>query len=540
MKILYTTILVVCCALFTACDMDNYPEGGLITSEQKEGIVELDPSKLSAEINGMFSSISKQWYVFTTSKRADDFGYPGVCFAQDLNGPDVVGPQNDFNWFSASLMYDDRNDTYANPYIRWAVFYFQLRLANDVLETIPESTENQQLLVYRGQAKAVRAFDYLSLVPYYQFKYKGNENKPAVPIVYDNMEATTNNPRASLHEVYEFILKDITEAIELLEGYKRTTKLEIDQQVAYGIRARVNLYMENWAEAAADAEKAMAGYTPYTKEEISKPAFVDAADHNWMWALLISPFNVPDELSTWPSWMSSFTGYGYTAATGNYREINSLLYNKIPDTDVRKGWWVNEKLESKNLENVTWDGVTGNAVATMVNENKLPFTPYTNVKFGQYEYIGNAVSASDWCMMRVEEMILIRAEALAKSGNLALGKTVLTDFIKTYRDPAYESKAVDIATFENEVWFQRRVELWGEGFSMSDIMRLGKPIVRFHEEGKSNFPTNFEFNIAPDNGWLLLRLPQRESNTNAGIINNTGGTRPKAGENSSLRDGVTD
>ncbi|MBR0323004.1 MAG: alcohol dehydrogenase catalytic domain-containing protein, partial [Bacteroidales bacterium] len=32
-----------------------------------------------------------------------------------------------------------------------------------------------------------------------------------------------------------------------------------------------------------------------------------------------------------------------------------------------------------------------------------------------------------------------------------------------------------------EIWFQRRVELWGEGFSNPDTRRLNKPLVRFHE-----------------------------------------------------------
>ena len=39
--------------------------------------------------------------------------------------------------------------------------------------------------------------------------------------------------------------------------------------------------------------------------------------------------------------------------------------------------------------------------------------------------------------MRVEEMILIKAEGLAKSGQEATAKQVLEDFVRTYRDPSY-------------------------------------------------------------------------------------------------------
>jgi hypothetical protein len=37
-----------------------------------------------------------------------------------------------------------------------------------------------------------------------------------------------------------------------------------------------------------------------------------------------------------------------------------------------------------------------------------------------------------------------------------------------------------------------------------------------------------------------MRFPQRETNTNFGIVNNTGGVAPKIGINPELRDGVTD
>ena len=75
--------------------------------------------------------------------------------------------------------------------------------------------------------------------------------------------------------------------------------------------------------------------------------------------------------------------------------------------------------------------------------------------------------------MRVEEMLLIQAEGLIKSGQTAAGVQVLNDFVRTYRDPQYNAEATG-RKIEDEVWFQRRVELWGEGFSNSDTRRLGK------------------------------------------------------------------
>ena len=91
----------------------------------------------------------------------------------------------------------------------------------------------------------------------------------------------------------------------------------------------------------------------------------------------------------------------------------------------------------------------------------------------------------------------------------------------------------------DEIWFQRRVELWGEGFGVLDIKRLNKPLVRFHDD-KGNIAAAFRFNLPADDPWMLMRFPQGELNTNFAIVDNTGGHQPVTDENPSLRDGVTD
>ena len=90
------------------------------------------------------------------------------------------------------------------------------------------------------------------------------------------------------------------------------------------------------------------------------------------------------------------------------------------------------------------------------------FLPYTNVKFGMYT-IGGTTNEEDWPFMRVEEMLLIQAEGLIKSGQTAAGVQVLNDFVRTYRDPQYNAEATG-RKIEDEVWFQRRLS-FGEKVS---------------------------------------------------------------------------
>lgn len=541
MKFNKISILAVAGVLtLTACDDVNKqePAGSNISASQLTETYAAVPTRVDATFSGMFTMMGEPYGVFGTSRgRADDFGFIMAALSQDAEGADYIYPNSGYNWFSVCGEYTSRTPNYANPYIRYAIVYNQIKIANDIIASLGEFEDDANKNKV-AQARAIRAFDYLNLAPYFQYNYQGHQNDPCVPIVTPETPDPATNPRATVQEVYDLIMSDLDAAIAVLTS-DRSDKTRINSNVAYGIRARANLYMGNWAAAAADAAKAAEGYTPATIEEVSTPSFVNIQEHNWIWGFYMSDDMGSDNYATCSSWLSSFCANGYTAGAACYSMINSLLFDKIPATDVRKGWWVDENLHSPLLSTISWDGVTGDDIATLVIDDvKEAFTPYTNVKFGMKSGIGSVMNTSDFPFMRVEEMILIQAEGLAKSGNEAQGRQVLENFVKTYRDPSYSSTASG-RSLADEIWFQRRVELWGEGFFVADANRLHKPIVRFHDD-TNNVPDAFRFNIDPDDPWLLMRFSDSETNANTAIVNNTGGTQPKQDQNPTLRDGVTD
>lgn len=516
------------------------PQGGIVLAEQVQNVNTVIPSRADASFNGMYTRLGAPGSVFGGT-RPDDWGFLMMSFSNDIEAADVVLANSGYNWFSACGNLASRNADYANPYVRYAAPYNEIAAANEVLNAYPQPYEGAEVIHKVAQARAIRAFAYLNLAPYFQFGYAaGAADLPCVPLVTETTENFTENPRATVAEIYDLIISDLTFAIENLEGYVRTDRSRIDQQVAYGLRARAYLNMEEWALAAADASKAAAGYTPASLAEISKPFLYDIGEHNWIWGYdMRSDIALANPYATSSSWLRSFSGDGYAATCQVYACINQLLYDKIPATDVRKGWWVDASMESPLLESVTWDGVSGSDVAGLEIDNvKMAFLPYTNVKFGMYQ-VGGTTNDEDWPFMRVEEMILIQVEGLAKSGQTAEAVALLEDFVQTYRDPSY---SVDDGgrSLEDEIWFQRRVELWGEGFSNSDTRRLNKPLVRFHEGAPSNVPEAFRFNMTADDGWWLMRFTSAEMNTNLAIVDNTGGNKPVQEQNGSLRDGVTD
>ena len=546
--------MTLCLLAAGACkEMDELsPQGGYALSSQVLQTNQAVPSRVNASFNGMFTKLGAPESVFGGG-RPDDWGFPMISFSSDIEAADMVLANSGYNWFSVCGSLTSRNADYANPYVRYAAPYNEIAAANDVIKSYPPDTQDQDAIYNIAQARAVRAFSYLNLAPYFQFGYAaGGADRPCVPIVTEDTENFTDNPRATVAEVYSLIISDLTYAIENLAGYVRPDKSRIDTQVAYGLRARAYLNMQEWALAASDAAMAMEGYTPASLTEVSKPFLYDISEHNWIWGYdMQTDVAQENPYATSSSWLRSFSGDGYAAATQVYACCNQLLYDKIPSSDVRKGWWVNESLESPLLESVAWDGVSGNEVASLeIEDIKLPFLPYTNVKFGMFT-VGGTNNDEDWPFMRVEEMILIRAEGLVKSGQEAAGVALLEDFVQTYRDPSY-SVSSGGRTIADEIWFQRRVELWGEGFSNSDTRRLNKPLVRFHGgtddgatgpdgvQASSNVPAAFRFNMTADDPWWLMRFTSSELNTNFGIVDNTGGTRPVMDQLPDLRDGVTD
>ena len=544
MKIYKISTMVLGGLMLASCsDIDEQIySGGAFSKEQSQDIVNAIPTRVEATFNGMFTFMGnpvQNWGTRFSSARADDFGFIMMALSQDFEGADMIGADNGYNWFSAACEYSSRTPSYANPYIRYVTPYTLIGMVKDILATIPEDTEDASLINMKAQAKALRAYSYLSLAPYFQGSYETSKDKPCVPVLSDSVDVT-NNPRATVEQVYNVIVDDLTWAIDHLDE-TRSSKAYVNANVAYGLRARAYLAMGKGAEAAADAEKAMQGYEPASIAEVSVPTFCDMEEHNWIWAIDITDDQANYYPSaTAPSWLSSLCGDGYGAACGTTAMINKLLWDKIPATDVRKGWWIDENLHSPNWADLTWGTAKGDEIANLVLDDgsKVELPPYTNIKFGMKSGVGSTLNNNDWPLMRVEEMILIQAEGYAISGNEAKAKEILTNFVKTYRDPNYTIPSG--RTLRDEIWFQRRVELWGEGFAVSDARRLNKPIVRFHGPNTTNYADAFQFNIAADDGWLNMRFPQSEKDNNSAIVDNTEGSLPVAGQNPELRDGVTD
>jgi hypothetical protein len=506
-RYLFSSVLAAGLLMSGCTDMDTYPEGSRVTSDQKEEILKNDPSKAEAGVTAIFAQMKV--YEGVTGSRHNDFGYPSVMMFTDNNGMDVVSDDNGFNWTGNSMDFSDRTYSGNECKITWNTLWQMVYAANSVIAVNDVESTDSSIQFYLGQAFAARAFDYWVLAQLYQFNYADHKTSPCVPIVTaDNSDEVGVNgaPRATVEEVYDLIMSDLNTAISLLEkaesnGKKRSDKRYINLAVAYGLRARANLTMENWAAAAADADKAitLSGATPYSISEVSRPTMYDSNDNAWMWGIVVAETDriVTSGIVNWPSHMGTLN-YGYCNYSGGH-QINKSLYNSIPSTDVRKGWWLDENKYSANLNEEQAEFM-----------EYIGYSAYTSVKFAPYnDEVYNDVNANDIPLMRVEEMYLIKAEGEAMSG--ADGKSTLVNFMTTYRDPAYTCSASSANELQDEIWKQRRVEFWGEGLAWFDIMRLKKNIDR---RGAGYPSSAMVYYIPYESKIMLWRIPQSEIEAN--------------------------
>lgn len=494
-----------------------------------------DMEEIRGEMASIFTDIGRPAKMFDDLR---DWESLLVLYCNDLEGADAHIIDNGYNWFSDCGMLE-RGGNHRNSYIRFYAPWNLIKEINEFFLCIPDYSGNRELTEVVAQLRALRAFSYLNLAREFQFNYQVAGDKPCVPIITDNSQDDGTLTRATVKDVYDFILEDLDFAVKNLEGSERRSKAFIDGNVAHGLRARVYLDMGEWQKAYDDAVAAAQGYIPASIEEVSVPSFMSIDEHNWIWG-----YDMTAELTeyyiyaTSSSWLRSFSGFGYATNGQAYTCINNILWNKIPATDIRKQWWVDENLQSTISDKLVWPGLGPVATADIgEGVGKRPFIPFTNVKFG-CNPIATQTNEEDTPLMRVEEMILIQAECLYWLGQVPAAVDLLTSFVKTCRDSEYvydESRS-----FIDEIWFQRRVELWGEGFFIPDQRRLGKPVVRFHDESSSNLSPAFTFNIAADDPWVLLRFPGDFLEANPGVIDNNEGSLPSPLDNRELRDGVTD
>ena len=527
----------------TGCMEEYEPEGygNYVTTDQASQA----PGAFDNFVNNITSSLSGQFTYSGSDMYPWDFGYTSFFLQRDVMGQDIA-LANDGSWYQSWYASGvGLGPRYSVCQLPWTYYYGWIKNCNTVL-TLGGENPDEKFKAGEGIAYAMRAMFYIDLARMYAPEtYGKNKEALTVPLITEKgSEDMYNNPRLTNEKMFEFILSDLNKAEEYLAGYKRENKYTPDLSVVYGLKARAYLTMEDWANAEKYAKLAQQGYTEMTGEEYtSKTTGFNTANSSWMFATHFKSddpnMRDNDGDTSWASQMiieigGSKGNAGYAANYGYPLVVDRHLYETIPATDFRKNCFVDF-----NIDNLTTNAEKLEALAKYSNEPsyilKAGAAAATyggkvgglSVKFrpvnGACDQPIATAGAVDVPLMRVEEMKLIEIEA-AGMQNESKGIEMLTEFAKK-RDPQYEygkhNEAygnTSTSKFQNEVWWQRRVELWGEGFATFDIKRLNKGIIRSY--ANSNHFDGDKWNTTKVPDWMTLCIVGSEADVNHALVNN--------------------
>jgi hypothetical protein len=454
---MYKNIISFCLLLalmisFNACSDD------FLEQTPTEGVSAGTATSSTANLFLVINGIHRLMYTRQGSNGRG--GYSAMMIQNDALGDDLVMNARANGWWITMAGWNGHTNATSTTdnQTPWRTLYKVINNANIVIAGAeaavgPQSQRNAAL----GQALVYRALGHFRLVQMYGARYEagGANSQPGIPLV---MEPTTEpQARASVGEIYSQVNADLDEAIPLLAGYNRNNPSHINQGVAQGLKARVNLVQGNYQVAAQFASQARDGF-PLMDNDTYQLGFNDYDVSEWMWG---GHYNSEQgsAFTNFGAWMSR--NFSSSNIRGNPKSINNVLYDMLPETDVR----------SKVFDPT---GEHNNLPAGIEVSSRHARFPYTSQKFLSYS---TGDSRGDVPYMRSAEMYLIEAEALAKLGQDAQAAAVLFE-LASNRDPAYTMSTNTGQDLIDEILIQRRWELWGEGFRFNDLKRLNAPLDR--------------------------------------------------------------
>lgn len=459
------------------------------------------------------------------------FGYGAIMKVRDVQSGDFCFNQTSYNHFSNWERNRYQGDGWAIGQFIWNYYWGFVLTANNMVGGVNPETATDEQLGYLGVGHAFRAMIYLDMARCYEFlpndktsnvNVNGNDVLHlTIPIVTDttSMENATNNPRATREQMAAFIQKDLDKAEELIVNLGSTRgKVLPDLSCVYGLKARLYMWLENYPEAQKYARLAIdnASVNPMTKSDcLNKTTGFNVVDP-WMWGAQQTSEDevVQSGIINWTSWSSNELTFGYNGlGTGLYSLIDRAMYDRISNTDFRKLWFKapeGSPLEDKSLYLIPEQ-------ATFDEESSYYMPAYASRKFrpgngNPDDYVTG--SATAYPIMRVEEMYFIEAEAAAHQ-DASQGAALVNNFMTTYRDPNYNVKYNSQDELIEEIVFQKRVELWGEGQSFFDIKRLNLSVTRGYEG--TNHYSEARLNTTGRPAWMNYVMVRTEANNNKAV-----------------------
>lgn len=422
-------------------------------------------------------------------------GISGNMIFMDALGEDLVMTGQSNGWFINEYRWINHRLVTSNIcYYNYLYFFSFISNANQVISQIDAASgPDADKKAIKGQALAYRGWAYFMMIQLFGERYAAGQANSGLGLPLRTEPTVGATPRVSVAEIYDQINKDLDDAISLLPATRRD-KSHININVAKGFKARVALAQQNWTVAAQMASEARQGYALMNNAQYTS-GFNNFTVPEWIWG-----FKQQEDQGTFFYSFFAFLSCNFNSTNirTNPKAINSLLYNQISSTDIRKS---------------LWDPTGADPTFPIpLNPNGSRF-PYMNRKF---KVANTALSIGDVPLMRASEMFLIEAEALARAGGQEVAARQALFTLASQRDPNYVLSTNSGQALINEIMIQRRVELWGEGFRFYDLKRTNSPLDRSGANHNASLAGVITV-PAGDKTWQFL-IPQSELNNTNGVV----------------------
>ncbi len=340
-------------------------------------------------------------------------------------GPDNGGQSVNFYNFNLNSQSPEADSL-------WRASYGLINQVNRVLDGVStvnlEEGQQAELRNIRGQLYGLRAYAHWELLQWFATSYTDG-SALAVPYV-DFVVTIEELPRNTVTEVLAGINADLAMAQELLAAGNGVDFVNTDMLTA--LRARINLYTEEFGEAGTLAQSLIQKY-PLADRSAYQDMFEDTDNTEVIFKLRRTPADFP---------IGNLWYFNVGGGVFPFLEMSNDLFDVLDVDDIRYdvNYWEEESDPGNNRYFI-----------------------------GKYRAPG---FVNDLKVFRVSEMYLIKAEAQARQGNL----TDAAQTLKQLRDARFGT-GTPLESFSGPeeameaILEERRIELAYEGHRYLDIRR---------------------------------------------------------------------
>jgi starch-binding outer membrane protein, SusD/RagB family len=502
----FVLMLLLITASLGSCSkfLDDKPVTSLTTGNSYNTASDME-NVLAGCYNIFYGSDYYQWeYVMLSDVRSDN-AYPGGGNEETFFDYDrfILPPSNNHN------------------YVNWAALYRGIARCNILLNKIGDVSDaaltdsrRQEII---GEASFLRAFHYYQLVKMYggvPIELESNTTDPGV----------TRKARATEAEVYAQIVKDLETALTSLPdsygGDASINKVRATKGAANAMLAKV------WAQRSdRDYSKVIS----YCDEVISSPAnyslmasYADLfdGDHDFNSESILE---IPYEEGNWSA--SSWGIELYLAPEDGWQKYCVPSKDLVAAYDaqgdnIRKDACILFMTKDANGDPISW-----------ADENWNPCQdPNVGTPFNyKAKHPAGWASGDDYYMLRLADIILLKAEALNESGNTSAAADAVNQ-IRSRAGLTAISSGLSKEDMKMAILNERRLELAFEAQRWDDLVRNGvatdvmqglQEYTYSCVEGAPGDPVKMDYSACDRNHWVMP-IPQLEMDANPNLIQNPG------------------